>query len=113
MTKQQQEQIDGILNSGKIVFIGEYRGGKGEQISYVSKKTGQKAHFNRLVHNLERGEGTNCEPIAVSTPLADDVDPQAVPLPFTKGQRVLVVCTGLEVKMGVTTARAEQLLAIA
>jgi len=113
MKKEQIDQIEALLTGGKILFMGEYRGGKGEKIEYISKRTGQKEHFNRLVHNLERGEGMNCEPIAVSTPLPNDSDPQAVPLPFQKGVRVLVVCTGIETKNGTTSARAEQLVQVA
>jgi hypothetical protein len=94
-----------LLQSGKAVMIGEWRGYMPETINYTAK-TGKAASFGRLNHSIEFGEGTSVQSIPVSQSVPDGTDPAGVVVPFKKGQRVLVVLDSMEVEKGKRSARS-------
>jgi hypothetical protein len=101
-----QGDVMRLLGEGKAVLVGEWRGGKAERINYTDGK-GQRAHFNRIVHSFEVGQG---EQIKVTEPLKDDADVAAVVIPHKKGSRLVVVVEGMEIDRGNKTVRTSGML---
>lgn len=107
MDQKLQTEVGRLLEEGKAVLYGEWRGGKAERINYTNGK-GRAAHFNRMVHSFEVGQG---EQIKVTEALPDDADINKVVVSHKKGARFVVVVEGMEIDRGNKTVRSSSMLA--
>lgn len=112
MTSEQAKLVLEMLQKGKVLMIGEWRGFKAETIRYNDKKTGKPAEFSRIVHTVEVGDGQRFESVKVSAPLPDGTDVERVQVNIKRGQQVLVAVSGYEVALGNTTARTDSIQAL-
>jgi hypothetical protein len=104
------EVIGKALMAGSCLFVGEWRGAKPETVKYVSKKTGQPAQFGKLTHVVETGEGATFASVDVTEMVPDGVDPAAHPVPFKRGDRILVSVKSLEDDFGSKTVTCSGLI---
>ena len=110
MTEAEKKAALELLAQGKCVMIGEFRGGKAERIDYTDKKSGKRAHFNRVAHAFETG--ASGEQARVTERMPDDADVKAHVVPFKKGQRLLVVVEAIDVEKGNRTIAASELIPV-
>jgi hypothetical protein len=97
-----------LLAQGKCVMVAEFRGGKAETINYTDKKSGKRAHFNRLAHAFEVGAAG--DQVRVTERQPDDADMSKVHIPHKKGQRMLIVVEAIEVEKGNKMVSASELV---
>ncbi len=98
------EKLIELLKQGKILLVGECRGGKAEVVRYVDKKTGQASAFTSIKYLVERAGGT--ESVQVSQFLKNEaLDPAAVKVPVQKGKTYAFELSGLEMKAGFLKAK--------
>jgi hypothetical protein len=106
------------INNGKVVAVGEWRGVTAETIEYISKKTGKKEAFSRLVHVVELGsaDGSRTESIKVteSIPEGETLEGRRdrVLGNLKKGGRVAIEVDSMEVALGNKSMRAAQMISI-
>jgi len=106
MADQKAVTVASLLDAGKAIMSGEWRGYAPETIKYTSKKDGKAASFGRIVHTVEVGDGNRVEAVKVSQAVPDGTDPESVAVTFKKGQRVLVAVDSMEVEKGTRSVRA-------
>lgn len=98
------EKLIELLKQGRILLVGEYRGSRVENISYVDKKTGQKNAFISTTFLVERIGGA--ESVMITQPAADGVvDASTVKVNAQKGKTYAFELSGLEKVRGVLKAR--------
>jgi hypothetical protein len=90
--------------------VGEWRGAKPETVKYISKKTGQPAQFGKLTHVVETGEGATFASIDVTEMVPDGTDPAVHPLPFKRGDKIMVAVKTLEDDFGSKTVVSSGLI---
>lgn len=95
-----------LLNNGKAVLLGEWRGFTPETIKYVSKTSGKPAEFGRVNHVIEVVDGERVESLKVSQSVPDGQDPAKVAVAFKRGQRVAVEVDQIIVEKGNKSIRA-------
>jgi len=92
------------MKQGRILLVGEFRGSRVENISYVDKKTGQKNAFISTTYLVERIGGA--ESVMITQPAADGVvDVSTVKVNAVKGKTYAFELSGLEKVRGVLKAR--------
>jgi len=98
------EKIVKMIEEGRLVLVGESRGAKPDVVRSVSKRTGQKEAFTKVVHVVEPlGGGV---PVLVEQRVADtEVDPSTVKITVTKGQRYAFEIATLAIERGMKQAR--------
>ncbi|MEY4300407.1 MAG: hypothetical protein RIR25_1643 [Verrucomicrobiota bacterium] len=98
------EKIIEMIQAGRVLLIGESRGAKPDVVRYVSKRTGQKEAFTKVVHVVEPlGGGV---PVLVEQRAADtEVDPSTVKITVKKGQRYAFEIATLSIERGMKQAR--------
>jgi len=98
------EKIVEAIRQGRILLVGEFRGFRVENISYVDKKTGQKNAFISTTLIVERNGGA--ESVMITQPAADGVvDASTVKVNAQKGKTYAFELSGLEKVRGVLKAR--------
>lgn len=98
------DKIIEMIQSGRVLLVGESRGAKPDVVRYVSKRTGQKEAFTKVVHVVEPlGGGV---PVLVEQRAADtEVDPSTVKITVKKGQRYAFEIATLTIERGMKQAR--------
>lgn len=98
------ENILKMIQEGRVLIVGESRGAKVDVVRYVSKRTGQKEAFTKVVHVVEPlGGGV---PVLVEQRAADtEVDPSTVKITVKKGQQYAFEVASLANDRGVKQAR--------
>jgi len=98
------EKIVEAIKQGRILLVGEYRGSRVENISYVDKKTGQKNSFTSMTYVVERIGGA--ESVTITQQIGDGVvDASTVKVNAQKGKTYAFELSGLEKVRGVLKAR--------
>ena len=98
------EKLIELLKQGKILLVGECRGGKPEVVRYVDKKTGQACAFTSMKFMVERAGGM--ESVQVSQFLKTEaLDLGAVKVTVQKGKTYAFELSGLENVRGVLKAK--------
>ncbi len=111
LDKQVMEAVGAALGQGKCVFVGEWRGYQPETINYTNK-AGKPASFSRISHLVEVGSDNRVEGVKANESMPEGIDPKTVPVPFKKGQRVLLEVESVEVERGNKTLRVSKIHAI-
>jgi hypothetical protein len=101
-----------LLLEGRCILVGEWRGAKPEEVPYVDKKDGQHKKFGKVTHVLEVGHGATFESLQVVEMAPKGVAVAQVPIPFAKGDRVLVDCRAIESDFSGRTVTAQGLVKI-
>ncbi len=98
------QKVIEMIQEGRVVLVGESRGAKVDVVRYVSKRTGQKEAFTKVVHVVEpQGGGV---PVLVEQRAADtEVDPSTVKITVKKGQRYAYEIVTLAIERGMRQAR--------
>ncbi len=91
--------IQQLLDQGRAIILGEWRGSVPETINYISKK-GQPAKFGRVSHTVEIGDGKTLSSVTVSQSVPDSVAAESVVVPFAKGQRAAVEVDSMHIEKG-------------
>ncbi len=94
------------IMAGQIVMSGEWRGAKPEKIKFTYKKTGAAREFSKLTHVVECGENKTFESVSVTEMLKDGIDAETAPVPFKRGDRVLIACKSVESDFGARSVTA-------
>jgi len=98
------EKLIELVKQGKILLVGECRGGKAEVVQYVSKKTGQALAFTSMKYMVERAGGT--ESVQVSQFLKNEaLDLATVKVTVQKGKSYAFELSGLEMQGGFLKAK--------
>ena len=98
------EKLLEAIKQGRILLVGEFRGSRVENISYVDKQTGQKNAFISTTCLVERIGGA--ESVMITQPANDGVvDASAVKVNAQKGKTYAFELCGLEKVRGVLKAR--------
>lgn len=82
------------------VFVAVFRGQAIEKIAYVDKKTGKPESFEKHALGLETAAG-----LQVVGEIEYPRGAAAVPVPYVKDQRILVVLSGMTKNLGQTSLR--------
>lgn len=98
----EKEFVDRV-QSGALLVLGEYRMSKQEMISWRDKQTGRPMSAPVLRHTVEFGDMA----VAVSERLPDSITKleEVPPIPFKKGQRVVLHLDELTRSLGMVAAR--------
>jgi hypothetical protein len=91
------------VRAGEMLAIGEYRHSRAEMINWRDKKTGAAMTAPVLRHTVEFGSNS----VAVSERVPDSIKriEDMPPIPFTKGETVILVIEELTKNMGLVSAR--------
>lgn len=84
------------------VFVAEYRSEGQETIKFTNKKTGLKEEFEKHSMGLEFGDPKAIKQMMCDIDYPKDVAP--VPTGYTKGQKIVVVLSGMMETRGQYTA---------
>jgi len=96
MTKE--KAIESFLAGDPLMCV-EYRGSKAEVIKWRDKETRRPMEGTALRHTVENNAGS----IAVNERTDENFNVANYHSPFTKGQKVLLRVTGLQVQRGSMT----------
>jgi hypothetical protein len=110
MAEKDANRALALLGEGKVVMIGEFRGGKAERIDYTDRKSGKRTHFNRIAHAFE--VGAQAEQVRVTERMDDEADTSKYQVPFKKGDRMLIVVESIDIDKGNRTVAASEILAL-
>jgi len=93
--KLNKEQTEFILAMSQIgpVMVAEYRGEGTEVIKYTNKKTGAAEQFTKHGLALEFGPDGAVQQMQADIDYPKDVEP--VPTGYTKGQKIIIVISGM------------------
>ncbi len=111
MTEKEIAAASKLLDGGKCVVLGEWRGVVPETIKYTDKQ-GRAASFGRLLHTVELGDGSRVESVKVTQSVSDGQAPETVQVPFKRGQRVAVEVDSMAIDKGVRQVRAASIVAV-
>ncbi len=96
-----------MIAEGRCVLVGEWRGAKAETIPFVNKKNGLKESFGKVTHVVEVGQGTGFESLSVVEMAPRGVPVEQMPIPFARGDRVVVDCRAIESDFSGRTVTAQ------
>jgi len=111
MNDKESSVVAKMIDGGKVVVLGEWRGCIPETIKYTDKQ-GRAASFGRLVHTIELGDGARIESVKVSQSVANDVTPESVQITFKRGARVVVEVDSMVVDKGIRQLRAASIVGV-
>jgi len=111
MNDKETSVVAKMIDGGKVVVIGEWRGVIPETIKYTDKQ-GRAASFGRLVHTIELGDGTRIESVKVSQSVADGQTPESMVVPYKRGARVVVEVDSMMVEKGTRQIRAASIVGV-
>lgn len=100
MAEINMQVIVTAVKAGAAVLLGEYRGGKADNIKWVDKTSGQAKSMVKCSHVVETGDGKTFESVTVDEMLPDGTDPEKWVPPFKRGDMVLVSVRKLESNYG-------------
>lgn len=91
--------------AGEFLAVGEYRHSKKEMINWRDKQTGRPMTAPVLRHTIECGD----QSIAVNERLPDSIGKleDVPPVPWKKGQSIVLLLSGLEREKGLLTAQGK------
>ncbi|MBV6343517.1 hypothetical protein [Candidatus Magnetobacterium casense] len=97
------ELVTRLLNEGKALMLVEWRGAKVDELDLADKVSGRREHRIVVRHALEAGSSqVSCAQWLPAGSKVDDIR-----IPYTKGQVLLVVITGLSRQKGAVSLSGE------
>jgi len=106
ITKENVQQIAGLISTGAILCVGEYRLCTARSLTFDEKDkktgnpTGRKLTRKMIEHGVE--VGSPVEQVTVTEWLPDDADLSAVKAPCAKGEPVLIEIASFSRQFGIT-----------
>lgn len=88
------------LSKGEVLAVCEWRGFKVEEVTLTDTKTGRQRKSCVVRHAVELG----ADQVAITEWMPDGTDPKSIKFPYNRGDRLLVVLSGLQTQKGLKMA---------